>query len=134
MTRNEILARYPNASASFIRANLSAEDSRPVAKLEQNARNKPLAAQKGKGQDRQKFLVSIACRRIRQLDKSNRCYKYHEDLLRYAGVIPDDTSEDVDSESPQTKCRKGEAEEITVEVWEVTNDQAQRSPCNKPSV
>jgi hypothetical protein len=127
MTADEIKSRFPRASAAFIKANLSAGDPGQVAKLERNPGNEPLEAQKGEGQDHPMFLVSIACRRIRPLDKSNRCYKFHEDLLRYAGVIPDDTSEEVDSESPQFKCAKGEPEEIIVEVWEVS-DPARETP------
>jgi hypothetical protein len=117
MTADEIKQRFPRASAAFIRANLSAGDTGEASVVECNPGDAPLEAQEVQGSTGGRFLVRVTCRRKKPLDQSNRCYKFHEDLLRYAGIIPDDTSELVDSESPQTKCKKGEPEEITVEVF-----------------
>jgi hypothetical protein len=44
------------------------------------------------------------------LDQDNLCEKYHVDLCRYAGVIPDDSPEQVIIEVNQRKTVKGEAE------------------------
>lgn len=117
MTRNEILARYPRASESFLRANLQAEDAGAVAKLERNPSNASLAKKEVQGQVGRGFLVRVTSRRKRLIDQDNLCEKYHVDLCRYAGVIPDDAPGETQIEVSQTKCREGEAEEVTVEVW-----------------
>jgi hypothetical protein len=122
MTRNEILARYPHASASFIRANLSADDAGPIAKLERNPGNAPLAAKEVQRPTGNEFLVRIVSRRKRLLDQDNLCEKYIVDLLRYCGAITDDSPEQTQIQVAQTKCRKGEAEEITIEVFRVNKE------------
>lgn len=125
MTREEIINRYPNASESFIRANLSDGDSGAVAKLESNPRNAPLAKEEVQGRDKARFRVCIGSRRKRLIDQDNLCEKYIVDLIRYCGVIPDDAPDKCEIEVSQTKCKKGEQEEITIEVFRITTCEAQ---------
>lgn len=56
MSREEIIRRYPNASESFIRANLSDGDSGAVAKLESNTCNAPLAKKEVQGSTGERVL------------------------------------------------------------------------------
>ena len=88
-----------------------------VAKLESDPGNAPLEANKVKGQHRGRVLVRVTTRRKILLDEDNLCEKYHVDLCRYAGVLSDDAPERTKIEVHQTKCRKGEQEEITIEVF-----------------
>lgn len=125
MTREEIINRYPNASESFIRANLSDGDSGAVAKLESNPCNAPLAKKEVQGRDKARFRVCIGSRRKRLIDQDNLCEKYIVDLIRYGGVIPDDAPDKCEIEVSQTKCKKGEPEEITIEVFRLTTCEAQ---------
>ena len=125
MSREEIIKRYPRASESFIRANLSDGDSGAVAKLESNPRNAPLAKKEVQRPTGERFLVRIEGRRKRLLDVDNSCEKYLVDLIRYCGVIPDDAPDKCEIEVSQTKCKKGEQEEITIEVFRITTCEAQ---------
>ena len=88
-----------------------------VAKLESDTGNAPLEAKKVQGQHSGRVLVRVTSRRKRLLDEDNLCEKYHVDLCRYAGVLSDDAPERTKIEVSQTKCRKGEPEEITIEVF-----------------
>ena len=89
-----------------------------VAVVESDSCYAPLEAKEVQGSTRQRFLVRIEGRRKRLLDVDNSCEKYLVDLLRYGGVIPDDSPDKCEIEVSQTKCRKGEQEEITIEVYQ----------------
>ena len=97
---------------------ISARYDRKVAVVESDPGNAPLEANKVKGQHRGRVLVRVTTRRKRLLDEDNLCEKYHVDLCRYAGVVSDDAPERTKIEVHQTKCRKGEPEEITIEVYQ----------------
>ena len=97
---------------------LSARYAGQVAELESNPSHAPLEAKEVQGSDCGRVLVRVTTRRKRLLDESNQCYKFHEDLCRYAGAIPSDAPEVTHSEVSQTKCKKGEPEEITIEVFQ----------------
>ena len=97
---------------------ISARYDREVAELESDSCHAPLEAQEVQGSTRQRFLVRVATRRKRLIDESNLCYKYHEDLCRYTGALPSDAPEVTHSDVSQTKCRKGEPEEITIEIYQ----------------
>ena len=117
MNREEIIRRYPHASESFIRANLSADNSGPVAKLESNPGDAPLEAEKVQRPACERFLVRVTSIRKRLLDEDNLCEKFHVDLCRYAGIIPDDSPARVKIEVCQIKAARGVAETISVEVF-----------------
>ena len=116
MTKNEITRRFPNASAAFIAANLDPENSGPAAVLEHGAGDAPLAAKKIQGPDRRKFFIRITTFRRRLLDEDNLCEKYHVDLCRYAGAIPDDAPGQVKIEVGQVRSKN---EEILIEIYEL---------------
>ena len=116
MTRNEILRRFPKATESFIKANIEADDSGEVAKLESNPVNAPLGKKEVQRPDSERFLVSVTSCRKRLLDWDNLCEKYHVDLCRYAGIIPNDTPEKTLINVSQIKCKKGEQEKIEITV------------------
>lgn len=120
MSRNEILRRFPNSCESFIRANLSPDDSGTPAKLESNLGNAPLGTKEIQRPDRQRFRVCIRSRRKRLIDQDNLCEKYLVDLLRYSGTIPDDSPDQCEIEVSQSKCKKGELEKIEIEVTAIS--------------
>ena len=97
---------------------ISARYDRKVAVVESDTSHAPLEAQKVQGQHSNRVLVRVTTRRKRLLDEDNLCEKYHVDLCRYAGVVSDDAPERTKIEVSQTKCRKGEPEEITIEVYQ----------------
>ena len=116
MTQNEITRRFPNASAAFIAANLDLENSGPAAVLEHDSGHAPLAAKAVQGPDRRRFLVRVTAFRRRLLDEDNLCEKYHVDLCRYAGAIPDDAPGQVKIEVGQAKSKR---EEVLIEIYEL---------------
>ena len=126
MTRNEILRRFPKATESFIQANLDADATPQAAVVERDSSHAPLAAEEVQRPIGARFLVRITSVRKRLLDEDNLCEKYHVDLCRYAGVIPDDAPDKVKIEVSQRKAQKGERESVFLEV--MTNDQAKPQP------
>lgn len=99
-----------------IRSQLQAGHPRPAAIVESNPRHEPLATKEVQGSTGEKVLVRVESIRSRLLDEDNLCEKYHVDLLRYAGVIPGDTPDEIKIEVSQRKAQKGEQERIVIEV------------------
>lgn len=122
MTRDELIAKYPHASESFLRRNLEAGDSGPTPKLECSAGDGPLAAAQAEKPDTAKFLVRVTSRRKRLIDEDNLAEKFHVDCCRYAGLIPSDAPATTHIEVRQEKAGAGEAEEITIEVMQLPAD------------
>ena len=119
MTANELKRRYPNASESFIRANLSPDDTGTVAFVESNLGHAPLEKEKIQRPTGERFLIRVTSIRKRLIDESNLCYKFHEDLCRYAGALPDDSPEICHSEVRQRKARKGEPEQTEILIYKL---------------
>lgn len=111
------LSDFPDHVRKRIEAQIQADDARKVTKLECNLGDAPLAEKEIQRPIGERFLVRIRSRRRRLLDQDNLCEKYAVDLLRYGGVISDDTPERTQIEVSQSKCKKGEREEITIEVF-----------------
>lgn len=117
MTRSELLARYPNASAAFIRRNT---DPETVGGL-QNTVPKPVVRKsaqiKNEGKERStvgpRFRVTITSYRCRLLDADNLCPKFLIDALRYEQLIPDDSPDHIILEVRQQKV-DGKAKEGTL--------------------
>lgn len=116
MTKAEILTKYPNASASFIRRNASdagGEVSR--AEPQQVVRDALPPAVKRTAPNRTRYAVRITSFRSRLIDPDNLCGKFFTDCLRYAGLIPDDTAAIMDYSIRQQKTSKDqERTEITL--------------------
>ena len=117
MTRHEITTRFPNASAAFIRSNLSPDDTGTPPVVESNPWDAPLGAEEVQRPVGERFLVRVTSIRKRLLDEDNLCEKYHVDLCRYAGVLPDDAPGKVQIEVFQQKAAKGESEQTLIEVF-----------------
>ena len=71
-------------------------------------RNEPLAAKKRKTRHPGRRLVRVTSFRIRSVDPDNLCAKWFIDALRYAGILYDDTAEDIDYQISQEKVKQGE--------------------------
>jgi len=92
---------------------------RKAAKLESDFGDAPLEKKTLQGQCGPRFLVRVTSIRARLCDEDNLCEKFHVDLCRYAGVIPDDAPGEVKIEVCQKKAGKKEREETIVEVFEL---------------
>ena len=77
--------------------------------------NAPLGAEETKGRDTRR-RVTVTSYRVRLLDQDNLCIKYHIDGLRYAGVIRDDTTEDIEIFVHQQKVATRKEERTEIEV------------------
>lgn len=114
----ELLKRKFPLSAATIARNKAADTGTP-AKLERHPTVEPLAKEQVQKGSSQRFLVRVTSRRRRLLDEDNLCEKYHVDLLRYAGLIPDDAPDKVKIEVGQVKVGSKEPEEVVIEIEEI---------------
>lgn len=105
----------PKHHASIL-AQLSAGRARAAAVVEPNPCDAPLDAQKVQGQPDARILVRVTSVRRRLLDEDNLCEKFHVDLCRYAGVIPDDAPDRVKIEVTQRKAQPKEEEHTLIEI------------------
>ena len=82
--------------------------------------DEPLSEVEGKEGDPSRLLVCIESCRTRLLDTDNLYggAKFYCDFLRYAGVIPEDTEDQIELKVTQRKVRKGEEEKTIIEVWD----------------
>ena len=117
MNEHDLRTKFPNASDSFIRANLSAGDTEQVAKLESNPGHGALGKKKVQRSTGQRFFILVTSVRKRLLDEDNLCEKYHVDLCRYAGILPSDAPGQVQIKVCQRKAGKGENEETIIEIY-----------------
>ena len=118
MTRHEIVQRYPRASESFIRANLSVDDSIPDAK--QCERPKALARRdEGKAQ-RPRLLhcrFTLCRKSLLDVDAKYASVKDLLDCLVIAGIVDGDKEGQITLEVNQKKIIKGESETVIIEVF-----------------
>jgi hypothetical protein len=114
MTRDELRTIYPNASQNFLDLN-----SGPVAVVERDTGDGALDSQEIQRRLGERVLVRLTAVRTRLLDEDNCCEKYHVDLLRYAGIIFDDSPGQTKIEVCQIKAGKGEREEVRLEVFKI---------------
>lgn len=82
--------------------------------------HEPLSEVEGKEGDPSRLLVCIESVRTKLLDTDNLYggAKFYCDFLRYAGVIPEDTEDQIELKVTQRKAKKGEEEKTIIEVWD----------------
>ena len=114
MTLHGIKSLFANASPDFL-----ARNTGQAPKLERDSRDAPLEKKEVQRRDGPKFFVRVTSVRKRLIDVSNLCYKYHEDLCRYAGILPDDSPQLCHSEVTQRKAEKGEEEKVVINIYEL---------------
>ena len=90
-------------------------DRPPSAKPKQVARHEPLVKEATERPDTRR-RVTVSSYRVRLLDQDNVCVKYHVDGLRYAGVIRDDTTNDIELFVRQYKVKTRQEERTEIEV------------------
>ena len=71
---------------------------------------------RGEEECTRRIHVSIEVRRRRLLDPDNICNKFITDLLRYSGILRDDSSKFIEFSQRQTKVKRREEEETIVEL------------------
>lgn len=125
MTTEELKARFPHASAEFIRRNASdaapAPAPRPAhpappAVLERRDALEPLEGDKAQERGAARFVVRVNSRRVRLCDEDNLCEKFLVDGLRYAGIIPSDAPDRCRIIPTQTKVRHYAEEETEIVI------------------
>ncbi len=108
---------FPDAPESFIKANsqTNCELSSPIIKF--SAGEALHAISKIKTRSLGRCRVSFTCHRIRKQDPDNAVVKWFVDALRRAGILENDTEEDIELSIKQIKCKtkKEEKTEITIE-------------------
>lgn len=113
MKREEFLARFPNATESTIRRNVDAAGQPSPAQPQHDSLQRLAGPATPETRHPAQCLVRVESRRVRLQDPDNAVVKWHIDALRYAGVIPDDTSAHIQLSISQTKVAT-KAEEGTL--------------------
>jgi hypothetical protein len=90
-----------------------ASNPRTPAFVESNPINAPLAKEEVQRRTGQKLSVRITSYRKRLIDPDNLCEKFHLDLCRYAGAIPDDAPDRITLETRQEKSKH---ERVEIEI------------------
>jgi len=120
MTRAEILALFPNASASLL--NLADDNNhtlhpRTNPEPQRPDRQSELALpREAEKEGTARIHLRIVSVRKRLLDPDNLVPKWTIDALRYCGIIPGDEPEKITLETLQRKAAKGEEEHTIVEI------------------
>lgn len=125
MNRDELLARFPNASPDFILRNardaggtaVQPDDTGPTPKLERNSRDGAMGAVQSQEGIGRRFLVRVKSYRKRLLDEDNLCEKYHVDLCRYSGALLGDEAGRTKIEVCQEKVGSKEPERVVIEIY-----------------
>lgn len=105
------LARQAAAASAIKAHHQRAANPQP----KQTVLNAPLGAEETKGRDT-RSRVKISSYRVRLLDPDNMCVKYHVDGLRYAGIIRDDTTNDIELFVRQFKVKTRQEERTEIEI------------------
>lgn len=113
---------FKNPSASLLAANAhdygNSDPDRPTQSPvpQPPVRNRPVGEKEGEGGDPTRVSVRIASYRRRLIDPDNLVPKYFVDACRYAGLIKDDTAEEIEFSVRQEKVATKEEErtEITI--------------------
>lgn len=119
MTPEQLKARFPNASKSFIEANSRSEDSRKSAVVERSF-GKTVEAQTGIEKTHSgKVRVRITDVRRRLIDVDNLVSKFHVDCCRYAGLLHSDAPDKTTIEVTQRKHRPGELPHTEIVIEQI---------------
>lgn len=108
MTAKQFQMKYGNPD------NRTSQESSP--KSQRPSRHEPLAKTQVEDGDTGRFLVHVVSHRRRLLDEDNLVCKWHVDLLRYSGCIPDDAPNQASIKVSQVKVSKKEEEKTIITV------------------
>jgi hypothetical protein len=134
MTHEQYNQLLLGASKSTRNLNLPADGAGEDAKLERHPVNATLGKVQVQERTSARFLVRLTSTRKRLIDEDNLCEKYHVDLCRYAGVLPDDDPSQTRIEVRQVKAEKGQDETVEIEVFAMETNQPIPRPSPNPSV
>jgi hypothetical protein len=126
MTESDLKKFFPYASKSTFARNAGADSQAPSPKSQRAVRDEPLAAPARKESYLGRVVVRVKSFRCRLLDPDNLCPKYLIDGLRHAGLIRDDSPQDIILEVSQEKVatRKEEYTRIEIEPIATTPNHA----------
>lgn len=124
VNERELKRRFPNATESFIKANLNPESSGSDSVVECNPVNGSSGEDAREGEATGKFHIRFISVRKRLCDPDNLAVKWLLDCLRYAQIIPDDSPDKISLEVTQRKCKRGRAEKehTLIEITNETHD------------
>jgi hypothetical protein len=80
------------------------------------SRYEPLAEAPRKESGKKRIRVVVTSMRCRLLDEDNLCPKYIIDILRYGGILRDDSPDLVKIEIRQEKVKTKDQEETIIEI------------------
>lgn len=136
MTRHELalLGKKLPLGPGFIRANSASSNPAPRPEPERTAVAPLARAQKDQIRHTGKRLVRCQSRRVQLCDADNEIFKWHIDALRYAGIISDDSTAEIELQiAPQIKVGTfaEECVEITIqELDDITAEEATKLYAN----
>lgn len=117
MNFDDITKRFPNASASFIKANLPPGCSGSASFVEHSPSPVPLAADKAEEAATVRLHIRFTSVRKRLCDPDNISVKWTLDCLRFAGIIRGDEPDQITLEVRQRKATSEEQEATLIEVF-----------------
>jgi hypothetical protein len=85
---------------------------RKDSNLERNLGNAPLEEIEVQEADTGKYIVRVTSYRCRAVDSDGLCEKYHVDMVKYLGFIPDDSPEITEIITTQKKVKKGDEKTV----------------------
>lgn len=123
MTRAEILHRYPNASSSFIKANLQADPPRVSADDKKQAQGSALVRpETGAGQRLRCFEIVFTVYATRPADWDGWSIKELQDAVVASGILCGDAWNQLEGRVRSRKVHTKEEERTEVEIFEITNN------------
>lgn len=126
MTENDLKKFFPYASKSTFARNAGVDSQASCPEPQRPVRHEPLATPARKESHLGRVIVRVKSFRCRLLDPDNLCPKYLIDGLRHAGLIRDDSPQDIILEVSQERVatRKEECTQIQIEPIATTLNHA----------
>lgn len=116
MTKEQFNRMLSNGSKTLRELNKDTnQDQWKTSKLESDPSHASLGQEKLQGAS-ETAVVRIESVRKKLLDTDNICAKFVIDLLRYAGILYDDSPEQTSIQTTQRKCREEETEHTLIEI------------------
>lgn len=118
MTRNEIVRRFPNATESFIKANLDPDDSGICPNKQQSIKRSPLErTAEGEGPSPSRFEIRFTIYSVRPLDWDNYHVKECQDAIVRSGMLHGDHWSILRGSVNPQKAHSTEEERTVIEIF-----------------
>lgn len=130
MTYAQLRKRFPNASASFLRANAAdapADVDRVCATEPQPNRRQALEhpearPRQSKGRAQGRYRITFRCYRCRPMDWDNTIFKGLQDAIVEAGLLPDDNWRVLEGAVVSDKANSKAEERTEIEIVQLPEE------------